>query len=425
MGKKSSVLFTGKDKRQITYVRTNFYEAFGSDGNMSKLVGDVGFIHNESSSLCKQNNKGEFFGFDSDVRLHLKFQTKKPRGKGSNLYGRLHHPINGLNYASIVCSSNRESYEDHSLTFDQKRMVEAVKKKAITLQSLGQHLAQIDERKQMTQSLQKMLANPLDQHCNINVLMNNISNKEVQLNYQLTSQRQYHQEKIGQGQYVKPSSLKKEDVGRAACSYRVNADRRPVCFADCKKPPTNKVYCLEALPTVGGVDSALHCIFGRPNSDGLYYCNNTNKYRHRLAKFILDKENRSKMSAPIESFVLRVKNGSKDFPVASTMKDSYTKHKKVEKKSNWQIPTDRFEKLLEEYAKFVECPSSFLLITELKLLALIHQLTIHVYESQSYSFQFKSTFNLNGGGCNMDPLNENFLLYEPDGECQRLVIVSA
>jgi hypothetical protein len=131
------------------------------------------------------------------------------------------------------------------------------------------------------------------------------------------------------------------------------------------------------------------------------------------------------MSAPIESFVLRVKNGSKDFPVASTMKDSYTKHKKVEKKSNWQIPTDRFEKLLEEYAKFVECPSSFLLITELKLLALIHQLTIHVYESQSYSFQFKSTFNLNGGGCNMDPLNENFLLYEPDGECQRLVIVSA
>lgn len=236
MGKKSSVLFTGKDKRQITYVRTNFYEAFGSDGNMSKLVGDVGFIHNESSSLCKQNNKGEFFGFDSDVRLHLKFQTKKPRGKGSNLYGRLHHPINGLNYASIVCSSNRESYEDHSLTFDQKRMVEAVKKKAVTLQSLGQHLAQIDERKQMTQSLQKMLANPLDQHCNIGVLMNNISNKEVQLNHQLTSQRQYHQEKIGQGQYVKPSSLKKEDVGRAACSYRVNADRRPVCFADCKKP---------------------------------------------------------------------------------------------------------------------------------------------------------------------------------------------
>lgn len=173
----SCVPFTGKDKRQLTTVRTGFYEALGSDGKMSKAAGDIGFIHNVSSSQCKQNSEGKFIGFDSDKRLNLKFQKMKPHSRSLDSYAKLDHPIKGLNYVSIVASSNREFLEDHSLKFDQRRMVEAVKKKAITRQSLGQHFSQIEERKQMAQSLQKMLANPLDQHCNIAVVMKGISSK--------------------------------------------------------------------------------------------------------------------------------------------------------------------------------------------------------------------------------------------------------
>lgn len=237
--------------------------------------------------------------------------------------------------------------------------------------------------------------------------------------HQLTSQRNYHQEKIGQRQYVKSASEKRTDaVSRSASRFsrfQMNfiLGRRPVDFR--VKPPANKIYCIDILPTVSGVDSALHCIFGQPNSNGFYYCNNTKKYRHRLANFILDKDNQGKISTFIEKFVLRVKNGSKDFPVASCTKDLYIKHRiknRMKNEFNWRQPVERFEKLVKEYAKFVESSSSYLILSELEILAAVHDLTVHIYKSQSSSFELKSTLNRG--------YNEYLILYEGGGEWQGL-----
>jgi hypothetical protein len=97
-----------------------------------------------------------------------------------------------------------------------------------------------------------------------------------------------------------------------------------------------------------------------------------------------------------------------DFPVACRKKAAYTLLTSDEKdKFNWQ-EDDESEELFLEYAKFVESPSSALDLTELKMLADIHCLTIHVYEEESiYSFKFKVTLKILA-----DATNTSFCMME-------------
>lgn len=75
---------------------------------------------------------------------------------------------------------------------------------------------------------------------------------------------------------------------------------------------------------------------------------------------------------------------------------------------------NRFEKLLKEYANFIELPSSALILTELEMLALVHDITIHIYESKTSSFKLQGT--LHRGRDN----TEYLILYERGGEWRRL-----
>lgn len=85
---------------------------------------------------------------------------------------------------------------------------------------------------------------------------------------------------------------------------------------------------------------------------------------------------------------------------------------KVIYSSNWE-EVIKVEELFQEYAKFIELPSSALDSVELKLLAQIHAIAINVYEDQLNLFKFKESFN---------PKNKSkhFVLYEGAGEWKRL-----
>jgi hypothetical protein len=75
------VPLVGKEKKSVSAVRMDVYEASGSVGRTGKPAGDVGFIHraknNKDEKRVKKNDKkkeGEerYFGFDNDEILKFK-----------------------------------------------------------------------------------------------------------------------------------------------------------------------------------------------------------------------------------------------------------------------------------------------------------------------------------------------------------------
>jgi hypothetical protein len=390
------------------------YETKGYDGRMGEPAGDVGFIHNldTSAASAMDNLEGRFIGFQNEVSLEIKFSKTKPIREQCDLEPNTFAKLSKEKYASIDPCKPRNFYETQSL----RSKIKVVKKKAIIHRSLAQHLAPINERKQMTQSFQAMFCNPKEHETsNIEEMIKQTETKEAQL-HQLTSQSSQRMEKIGTTRYVKPALKKTHiDLNRDT-NYLPNQKsigRRPV---DSRSELPVDIRCLDLLATVGGVDSALNSIFGRMNSDGFYLCNNTRTFRHRLAQFVRDLKNKTEVLALVGQFVLRMKNVHQlDFPIACDIKQTYIEHLQKNGENNpfnWE-EVIKVELLFQEYAKFIELPSSALDSAELKLLAQIHAIAINVYEDQLYSFKFKETFN-------PENKSKHFVLYEGGGEWRRL-----
>ncbi|KAI9563735.1 hypothetical protein GHT06_011199 [Daphnia sinensis] len=439
----SSVPVVGKQNRQPRAVRMGVYEAMGSDGVMGTPVGDVGFIHrlDTSEASANQNLTGHYIGFENDVSLRLERSPTKPIQQPNdpeNYYVKLRKG----EYASVADRGTPAYGQIEPL---HSSVVNATKKKAIVRQSLARHVVQVDDRKQISQCLQANLSNNWEEERlkdNVDFLVSQMEGKEIQL-YQLMSQCSRGLENMASTRFAKPALKNKLDVNGysyTTCSpvNRRSVGRRPVDF---RQKPAVDVRCLDMMPTMGGVDSALHSIFGQMNSSGLYVCNNVKMFRHRLATYIRQnaidpkcveepstssgsatsirkQENRAKASAFIKQFVLRVQNSDAlDYPVANDIKIAYFNYRWTndeENEFNWQSATE-FQELFEEYAQFVEAPSNPLESAELEILADIHNITIHVYIDQSSSFKYRESMNSNSSS-----KNERYILYHGNGEWQRV-----
>uniref|UniRef100_A0A0P5APT5 Helicase c-terminal domain containing protein n=1 Tax=Daphnia magna TaxID=35525 RepID=A0A0P5APT5_9CRUS len=406
----SGVPVIGKENRRPRAVRMGVYEAIGSDGVMGTPVGDVGFIHrlDTSEPSAIQNLTGHYIGFENDVSLRMKFTRTKPARQPNNA-DNYYVKLKKGEYASIDYRSLSPSDQVKSI---RSTVENATKKKAIVHQSLAQHVVRVDERRQMTQCLQTRLSTNWEEERmtnNVDFLVSQMEDKETQLN-QLTSQCSRGLENVASTRFVKPALKKKLDVKSVSDTSRSlvggrSVGRRPVDFR--QKPPVD-VRCLDMLPTMSGVDSAVHSIFGEMNSNGSYVCNNVKMFRQHvatfirqnatdpgtletsnqseLAKFIQKKENHVKVSAFVKQFKLRVQKS--DAP-------------------------SECPKLFEEYAKFVETPSNSLESAELEMLAIIHRMSIHVYNDQLSSFKYKETLN-------PDTENKHYILDYGNGEWQRV-----
>ncbi|KZR98253.1 Uncharacterized protein APZ42_006412, partial [Daphnia magna] len=384
----SSVPVVGKENCQPRAVRMGVYQAMGSNGAMGTPVGDVGFIHrlDTSEASANKNQTGHYIGFENDVRLRMEHDTTKPTRQPNdpdNYYAKLRKG----KYASIAyhgLSAYGQVQPLHSV------VVNATKKKGIIRQSLAHHFFQVDERKQMTQSLQEKLYNDWEEQKlteDVDFLVSQMEDKETQL-YQVSSQCSRGLENIGSMRFVKPALKKKLSVNKVSDTSRSlvgrrSVGRRPVDF---RQKPAGNVRCLDMLPTMSGVDSAIHSIFGQMNSSGLYVCNNVKMFRQHLATFIRQnktsptypkepsnrielekftskKEKHDKVLAFVKQFVLRVQESNAlDYPVAFDMKNAYFEFRRTNSEENeflWQNASE-CQKLFEEYAKFVETPSNSL-----------------------------------------------------------------
>ncbi|KAK4026439.1 hypothetical protein OUZ56_015437 [Daphnia magna] len=195
-----SLPFIGFQKRLLYTTRlSDVYQASGSDGKTGKPAGDVGFIHNVNSDNCATNMEGNYFGFEIDTRLELNFSNNPSEGKNScaRLVQNVESYLN--DYASIEIKEGVP---------ETKRLVEAVKKKAILRQNLFQHLSQINQRKEMFQTLQAMFYSPLQSHpiSRDEVLAKQVQSIEIQLR-QLSFRSQQFQMDNKQAKMVKPACL--------------------------------------------------------------------------------------------------------------------------------------------------------------------------------------------------------------------------
>ncbi|KAI9563936.1 hypothetical protein GHT06_011404 [Daphnia sinensis] len=394
----SRVPFVGKENLQPRAARMGVYEAMGLDGVMGTPAGDVGFIHrlDTSEASADKNVTGEYIGFENDVSLKIERKQTKPskqQDSPDNYYAKLQKGV----YASIACSGFPAFGQVQPL---HSTVVKTAKKKAVVRQSLAQHVVQVEERKQVTQCLQAKLFNSWEEEQsfdNVEFLVSQMEDKETQL-HQLTSQCGRGLENVGSTRFVKPALkyvLEENsvlDTSRSLVSRRT-VGCRPVDFR--QEPPVD-IRCLDMIPTMSGVDSAIHSIFGQMNSSGLYVCNDVKMYRHNLATFIHKKENRDKVAPSIKQFVLRVQKSDKlNYPVASDVKIAYSKCRRTNCEANefnWEKETES-ENLFKEYAKFVETPSNSLESAEVEMLAIIHSIPVHVYNDQSSYFKYKETLN--------------------------------
>ncbi|XP_057378909.1 uncharacterized protein LOC130700934 [Daphnia carinata] len=434
----SGIPVVGKENRQPRAMLLGVYQAMGSDGVIGTPVGDVGLIHrlDASEASANRNLAGQYIGFENDVSLLMECNPTKPKRQ----------PNDPDNYYAKITKGEYASIGYHGLyAYGQAQplhstVLNATKKKAIIRQSLAQYVVQMDERKQMTQSLQEKLSKDWEEQKlteNVDDLVNQMEGKETQL-YQLSSQCSRGLENIGSMSFVKPALKKKLDVNSVTDTSRSlvgrrSVGRRPV---DSRQKTPVDVRFLDLMPTMSGVDSAIHSIFGQMNSSGSFVCNNVKIFRQHLAtfirqnatfpkkplnrnkltKFILKKKNHVKVSAVVQQFVLRVqKSNALDYPIAFDMKNAYSEFRRTSNKENefdWQNATKN-KKLFEEYARFVETLSNSLESAEVEMLAIIHGIFIHVYNDQLSFFKYKETLNPDGS-------KKHYILHRGHGEWQRV-----
>jgi hypothetical protein len=412
-----SVPLVGRDGQQPSAVRMDVYQASGSDGRTGKPAGDVGFIHRVKKKDKNNGGEGHYFGFDNDVILKYEGTDDKKNFKKDNIpYAKFMNPYRlreAISYASILSAGHDEFHRE----LEHSPMLKAVKMKAIIRQNLVQHLTEIDERKQMAQSLKATISDSTDieqQFDCIDKLIQQIDQKQAQL-FRLSCQRSQQRQELRQC-YVRPSA-RTIKVQNSLNSFTElgKRGRRPAVDLQIDPP---KITCLDLLPTANGNDSALHSILGRMNSAGLYVCADTDKIRQQIADFFQNKENEANQMIAVKYFVLR-QNDDEVFPLASAKKKELLicrQQNGDESRIDWLPPPE----LLKEYASFIQSPLGELDLPEVEFLAKVLDITIHVYEGQhnsSSSLKHKITFK----PIKNDSLKpKHFILYKGGGEWQRL-----
>jgi hypothetical protein len=462
----SGIPLTGKIERTMPLktVQTGVYEASCPNGNVSKVTGDVAFVHQVA------NGKSEtFYGFgEEDEKILIRFKVEnKPKKEDKNVYVQYYEDEkNKKYYAKLIPSSNVYLEKDLQLL-----QVDAVKKRSIIRQSLLQHMDQIDEWKQLTESIQGMLSNTTHYRSNgIGKILEELENNVKQFHQLNVQRQQHHLEKIEREHNVKPafdssgSSQRPKLIGRLPVwkDYKDGGQSKEIDKTKCV------VFCFDVLPTEDGIDSALHCLFGQMDADGTkYVCKDTNKFRKRIGRYIRRKHDGEITYNAVGSFVLRVKD-DKLFPVATDTRNKYIesitnecrrlkgmetqilawlKHNDKydgefpdpedfdEWNNAWKesIKADLFNKqeiwrndedLKQECAKYIESRTGALELAELEMLAFQMKFNIYTNRHDSSSLKYVETLSwgLNQKKTEISgkPSRKYCILYEGNGRWSKL-----
>ncbi|XP_045032858.1 uncharacterized protein LOC123474632 isoform X2 [Daphnia magna] len=190
---------TGMEMYQALDSTGVVYKATGSDGKMEQANGDVGFIHNE-----EKTSKGSYVGFEIGQSLRIQCHKKEEFKKDEVAsYVRFDAGIvlGDRFYATIVDVPDAVQQEEQ----DSLSPMVAKKKNAVIRQSLVVQLTNINERKQILESLRKTLMSDLleeNQSQNVDQLIEEIRNNAIQFGEQVD--QQLNQEKVA---HTKPAPV--------------------------------------------------------------------------------------------------------------------------------------------------------------------------------------------------------------------------
>ena len=303
----------------------------------------------------------------------------------------------------------------NSKSLEKRQNLAAANKKFITYQSLKIHVSQIADRQRFSEILQMLLFSQEEEQSNTDVITSQMETEQTIL-HRLSSLQQIKENKVAQHRYIKSSVPVRKRSQNRKCTHH----RR---FADNGK-------CFELLPTAGGPDNILHCIFGEMSrSTCSYICQNTATHRKYLSTHLQELKTKPGDTLQLEfflkSFVKRMHfDADKDrYPVACQMlkDEDFGDIKTLDPLRN-----EESLRLLEEYATFIKSPSSKLDLVELEILAIAHSLIIYVYEDEQEDNYFlklllKKTLQVRGSGHHLEP---KFIFYNNHSACwQRLEIV--
>ncbi|XP_045033162.1 uncharacterized protein LOC116927028 isoform X2 [Daphnia magna] len=190
---------TGMEMYQALDSTGVVYKATGSDGKMEQANGDVGFIHNE-----EKTSKGSYVGFEIGQSLRIQ-RHKKEEFKKDEVASYVRFDagdfLGDRFYATIVDVPDAVQQEEQ----DFFSPMVAKKKNAVIRQSLVVQLTNINERKQILESLRKTLMSDLleeNQSQNVDQLMEEIRNNAIQFGEQVD--QQLNQEKVA---HTKPAPV--------------------------------------------------------------------------------------------------------------------------------------------------------------------------------------------------------------------------
>ena len=324
----------------------------GQHGKPGKGTGDIGFIDNVAR-WWNWTYKAKYFGFENDARLEIEYYENEPSEPYSRCYP---HDKDKMYYAKIKytseCVTDVETQQEKTAHGRRHKTEEvAVKKKAITLQSLSHHIEQITERQQMNQTFQMRMDSMMGQQSNrqnisqylkdrsaIHLFSQNIEqDNEIQADIKATFVRKIDGERL---QYhASSSSISRSHLPANHISHLLLNKGCDLCLSSLKSShyqstweqdhiqlvPSALIHCFDQLPTLDGADNILHCILGEKESLGSYLCKSTDHNRQRLGNFIRKNgdQHSNTFSTFLKKFVLGIKRDNKDYPVANSVKNKF------------------------------------------------------------------------------------------------------
>ena len=428
--------------------------AGGQHGKHGQSAGDVGMIDNVIHTEWGQEDFlfPIYYGFDYDCVIDVNYSIEKPRVRHALCEPRgqdLHYATLSIDEAAghlVQMSQHEIGSREEKTTHGQNDEEEAVKKKTITSQSLDQYFDQVTDRKhhatvpvlldqQYRYDIHQLLDDLLlslefSQFLNIDDVEDVLSTSFV---------RNVNNERL----MAQQQTRERPDHVPAGNIYEMCEDDNPICKGcsksgviallhdqpretkaiKCKLDQKELVKCFNRLETADGTDSIFHAIFGQKDSYGSYSCQEAEQKRKALSNYVRKhggKQYAKYFSPFVKTFVLEVDKDDKDtFPVAFAQQDKYfAQYKRGDGKGFDWVEAAESATLMEEYAKYIESPGTTLGLSEIKMLALYHNMKIHVYLDTDDEFPpvlFDCTISNS-----KDDEEEHWILYQGDGAWQRL-----
>ena len=390
----------------------------GKHGKTGKISGDVGFIH--SVNWRKPGGLKKYYGFDTDVRLEIRDGKCGADSEPSVRLFQSDGTKRWVHLAVVDYDQPLILQQVMEKTKQQKTRQLAVKKRDINRafmlqtnfdQLFAKHLDELIEeqcyhiRSSMTMAVQQLnqqLIRPSmplfveSQSTSTIYHPNLVNNKEsIVFSYKFHPDTHYDNS-------VKDPCTAAEQ-GCEECKKKIDESAKEFEVSKSILSLKELSSCLEWKETRDDPDNIFHCLFGEMNSSGIVVCQNGSSRRQILSHSIIKSVEGNTLPLTLYSAVHKF--------VFDISKDSFLKATAA--KDRGQLSNnDALEIISDEYGKQFICDSKQKLgCSELHLLALAENVTIHVYEKTAEDdktrFCFKETINVGND-------KEHFVLFTPN-----------